>query len=62
MTKTTAGLKESDFSDEMIRKNISIFLQMGLQGTPAMLIGDQLLPGYIPYDRLKGLVQAQLEA
>ena len=33
---------------------------LGVQGTPATLIGNQLVPGAIPYDELEQLVKAEL--
>ena len=31
-----------------------------MQGTPATLIGNQLVPGAVPYDELEQLVKAEL--
>lgn len=33
---------------------------LGVQGTPATLIGKQLVPGAISYDELERLVKAEL--
>ncbi|MGE6106798.1 copper resistance protein [Aeromonas sobria] len=33
---------------------------LGVQGTPATLIGNQLVPGALPYDQLEQLVKAEL--
>ncbi|GEM_PF-441518 len=33
---------------------------LGVQGTPATLIGNQLVPGAVPYDELEQLVKAEL--
>ncbi|APJ16935.1 TPA: copper resistance protein [Aeromonas hydrophila] len=33
---------------------------LGVQGTPATLIGNQLVPGALPYDELEQLVKAEL--
>jgi protein-disulfide isomerase len=33
---------------------------LGVQGTPATLIGNQLVPGAISYDELENLVLAEL--
>ena len=34
--------------------------QFGVQGTPATLIGDQMLPGAVSYEDLEALVKQQL--
>lgn len=48
-----------------MKKKLLIVLQLaqhsGLSGTPATLIGEQIVSGAIPYDRLEALVNAQLE-
>lgn len=33
---------------------------LNIQGTPATIIGDQMVAGAIPYDDLEGLVKEQL--
>jgi protein-disulfide isomerase len=34
--------------------------QLGVQGTPATLIGDQMLPGAVSYEELETMVKQQL--
>lgn len=60
----TAGLNASqvrnDIADEAveaeIRNNLALAQQLGLSGTPAFVIGDQVLAGAVGYDRLKEAV------
>ncbi len=33
---------------------------LGVQGTPATLIGNQLVPGALPYEQLEQLVKTEL--
>jgi protein-disulfide isomerase len=34
--------------------------KLGVQGTPATLIGDQMLPGAVSYEELEAMVKQQL--
>jgi protein-disulfide isomerase len=43
---------------EMIEKNLTLSRNLGIQGTPAFIIGDTLSPGYMGYDNLKAAVDA----
>ncbi|WON75698.1 DsbA family protein [Serratia sp. UGAL515B_01] len=43
-----------------LRSNMKLAEQLGIQGTPATLVGDQLIPGAVPYQELETLVQQQL--
>ena len=45
---------------EELRNSLRIGTLLGVQGTPATLIGNQLVPGAIPYDELDQLVKAEL--
>lgn len=55
---TVSGANEQSL--DTIKKSLAMAEQLGIQGTPATLIGDQLLPGYVPYDTFKALVSEQL--
>ncbi|USH03141.1 DsbA family protein [Grimontia kaedaensis] len=46
---------------EMLEKNYQLFSQLGLRGTPAMIIGDQVVPGYLPEDKLQAIIDQHLE-
>ncbi|MGD8172735.1 DsbA family protein [Vibrio sp. TRT 21S02] len=45
---------------EMVKKNYQLFIDLGIQGTPAMLIDGQLIPGYLPYEKLAPMVEEKL--
>jgi protein-disulfide isomerase len=49
-----------DMEDPSVRAHIDSNLAMaqalGIQGTPAMVIGDELVPGAVPLDELRRLV------
>lgn len=42
-------------------KNQQVFREPRLRGTPAMLIGDSVIPGYAAYATLEKAVQQALE-
>ena len=45
--------------DEKLKKTHDLAKQIGVDGTPAFIIGDQLVPGAVAVDELKTLVDAQ---
>ena len=53
-------LKPAGKATEELRNSLRIGTLRGVQGTPATLIGNQLVPGAIPYDELEQLVKAEL--
>ena len=61
------GLKEEDIKTEMESEAITKKIQethiladsLGVRGTPALIIGDTLIPSAIGYDALKTQVEAQ---
>lgn len=63
-TATEAGLNaeklKKDMGDPQIDKAIDDNLQLahalGINGTPAIIVGDQLIPGAMPADALKQLI------
>ncbi|TQI81460.1 protein-disulfide isomerase [Serratia fonticola] len=50
----------SEQSMTTLRSNMQLAEQFGIQGTPATLIGDQMLPGAVSFDQLEALVKQQL--
>ncbi len=42
-----------------IEKNIALAQSLNIQGTPAFIVGDQLLPGAVELDHLRELVSAE---
>lgn len=53
-------LKPAPKATEELRNSLRIGTILGVQGTPATLIGNQLVPGAIPYEELEQLVKAEL--
>ncbi|GEK14413.1 DsbA family protein [Aliivibrio fischeri] len=47
-------------TQDMVAKNYQLFTDLGVRGTPAMLIDGQLLPGYLPYEKLAPMVEAKI--
>jgi protein-disulfide isomerase len=45
--------------DEKLKKTRDLAKQIGVDGTPAFIIGDRLVPGAVAVDELKTLVDAQ---
>ena len=54
------ALKPAPKATEELRNSLRIGTILGVQGTPATLIGNQLVPGAIPYEELEQLVKAEL--
>ncbi|HDZ8896102.1 TPA: thioredoxin domain-containing protein [Aeromonas dhakensis] len=54
------ALKPDAKATEELRNSLRIGTLLGVQGTPATLIGNQLVPGAVPYDELEKLVKAEL--
>ena len=59
-----AGINTDKLKAEMGKKEISDILEanrqlaqeLGITGTPSIIIGDAILPGAVPYEALKGLI------
>ena len=47
---------------ERIRTTYGLAREMNISGTPAFIIGDEIVRGYIPYDSLRELVEAARDA
>ncbi|CNF89299.1 TPA: DsbA family protein [Yersinia enterocolitica] len=60
--KTTGvtPVESSEQSLTVLRSNLKLAEQLGVQGTPATLIGDQMVPGAISYEQLEAIVKQQL--
>ena len=53
-------VESSEQSLNVLRSNLKLAEQLGVQGTPATLIGDQMVPGAISYEQLEAIVKQQL--
>lgn len=47
---------------ESINKTYALAREMGVNGTPAFVIGDQIVRGFVPYDTLREMVEIAREA
>lgn len=47
---------------ETIKTSLALADKLGIQGTPATLIGDQILSGWVEYDQFKSMVKDALDA
>ncbi len=50
-------MESQDISDK-INKTYSLAQKLRINGTPAFIIGDEVVRGFVPADRLKGLAEA----
>ncbi|USD66083.1 DsbA family protein [Vibrio sp. SCSIO 43136] len=48
-------------TDEMIEQNFALFRQLGIRGTPAMLIEGKVVSGYLPMTKLEPMIVDLLE-
>ncbi|CQD41739.1 DsbA family protein [Yersinia mollaretii] len=53
-------VEPSEQSLNVLRSNLKLADQLGIQGTPATLIGNQMVPGAITYEQLEAIVKQQL--
>lgn len=53
--------KPDEQSLETLKKSLAVAQQLGIQGTPATLIGGELLPGWIPYEQFDAMVSEALK-
>ncbi|MEB4676874.1 thioredoxin domain-containing protein [Enterobacteriaceae bacterium G50] len=56
----TAAIKADAQSTDSVKLNLILSQVLGIQGTPATIVGDQLVAGAIAYDDLEALVKEQL--
>ncbi|MEA1063478.1 DsbA family protein [Erwinia sp. HR93] len=56
----TASITADKTSMDTLRANLQLAEQLGVQGTPATLVGDEMLAGAVPYETLESLVKQKL--
>lgn len=56
----TQYLTTSEEALQITDKNYEMFQDFGVQGTPAILIDGQIIPGYVPYEKLSPMVEELL--
>ena len=59
-TGTTEYLNMSDEVKTQLENNYAMFTGLGLRGTPALIMNEQVIPGYVPYEQLEKVVKEQL--
>ncbi|MBB1313820.1 MULTISPECIES: DsbA family protein [Aliivibrio] len=61
LTDTQKDLTPNQKKKTLVEKNEKIFSQLGLRGTPSLIIGSEIIPGFIPQDQLEATIKAQLK-
>lgn len=56
-TETEAQLERSAGQGDQVQENYGVFTGLGLRGTPSLVAGDEVVPGFVPYERLKPLLE-----
>lgn len=56
----TADIAADEQSLESVKMNLILSQVLGIQGTPATIVGDEMVAGAIAYDDLEALVKEQL--
>jgi len=55
----------TDMADPEIEANIMktkyLVQNIGISGTPGFVIGDQIIPGFVPYEKLKDIISKERE-
>lgn len=59
-TAKAGDVKVTDNSMNTMRMNMMLAEQLGVQGTPATLIGDVMLPGAVDEAQLDAIIKEQL--
>ena len=60
-TNTEKWLNTTNKQKMITERNYQTFSRLGLGGTPAMFVGDQVIPGFMPYEKMKAVLEAQLK-
>ncbi|PMJ92638.1 DsbA family protein [Vibrio sp. 10N.261.55.A7] len=56
-TGTEKQYNEDKLTTEMMATNFNLMKDLGIRGTPAMLIGDELVSGYLPLEKLEAMLK-----
>lgn len=60
--ETLGELATSFEIDDQLQENYQLAQALGLQGTPAFIVGDHIIRGYVPAETLEAVVQEAREA
>ncbi len=44
-----------------VKKSLAVAQELGIQGTPATLIGNEMLSGWVPYEDFDAMVSEALK-
>ncbi|EHR5764733.1 DsbA family protein [Vibrio sp. Vb2110] len=47
---------------DMLAKNYQLFNQLGIRGTPGLLLNGEIIPGYLPFEKLEPVVLDKIKA
>lgn len=53
---------ESEETRDAVERSHAFAIQIGVRSTPSLLVGDVPVVGSVPYERVRGLIEAQLAA
>ena len=56
--KLKADAQSPEIEDQ-IKKNIELSQKLAISGTPAFIVGDEIVRGYIPFDAMKTIIDQQ---
>ena len=56
----TSKIKLTEESLQALQNNLDLSRKLGIQGTPATVVGDTILPGAVDYAQLEVIVKEQL--
>ena len=62
--KKKAGVtvnKPDDQSMQTLKKSLALAQELGIQGTPATLIGNEMLSGWVPFEQFDAMVSDALK-
>ncbi|WP_434566740.1 DsbA family protein [Vibrio chagasii] len=54
-------LEEGPMKKAILLKNYSLFMELGIRGTPGLLVGDEIIPGYMPFEKLEPIMLELME-
>lgn len=57
-----AAVTLDEKSNETLSTNLQLARLVGVQGTPATIIGDEMIPGAVPWETLEEVVKEKLAA
>ncbi|MCG9676927.1 DsbA family protein [Vibrio sp. Isolate24] len=59
-TGTEQYLNNPEDVEQQLENNYALFNGFGLRGTPALIVGQDVIPGYVPYQKLEEVVEKHL--